>query len=167
MEKNNNMEKAILIKKDKPPVQILLLAVLTVITGSALILAEQYNNWRYAPASILLVTGILLMRLHSVLYYVPAENQLRTVWQSLFLRYVQKEKLPTVSYIAAVNVRQTHARRMLTLSGYETRTRIRLNLIFSTKPLRYRSLGAMPHTKALATGQQLADRLGVKFYDKT
>jgi hypothetical protein len=157
----------ILIRKDKPAFQILILFLFVMLAGIVVISSSLWVWWQFVVGIILLVFGSLVITLKSEMYFDAIENSLEITWKALGLSKSQQEKLPEINYIAVVRVKTSKELNIRSISYNDEGYKCNLNLIFKDSKVRYRKLCTVEKEEAFILAKKIAEKINKSILDHT
>lgn len=161
------MENTILIRKDKPAFQVMIISFFINLIGILLIANSGWNWLQLLIGTIILFIGVTVLALKSELLYDTESNSLTIKWKSLFFTKSQKEKLPEIDYVSIVRVKTSRNLHYKSITLQENGYKCNLNLIFKNSKERFRKLCTVDKEKALLLAENLSEKINKPILDSS
>lgn len=161
------MEKTILIRKDKPAFQVLIISFFVNLIGIFLIASSDWNWLQLLIGAFLLFIGLTVLALKTETLYDCESNSLTVKWKSLIFSKSQNETLPEIDYVAIVRVKTSRNRHYKSITLHESGFKCNLNLIFKNSNERFRKLCTVDKEEALRIAKEIATGLNKPILDNS
>ncbi len=161
------MENVVLIRKDKPSNQVMIISFFIQLFGIILISSSEWIWWKVLIGSILLFFGLIVFALKSELYFDCDNNSLIVKWKSFFLSKSTIEKLPEIKYLAIVRVKTTKNLNYKSITAHESGYMCNLNLIYKESKERFRKLCSVDKETAFRLAKELSEKTDKPILDNS
>ena len=161
------MENTILIRKDKPSNQVMLIAFFIQLLGIVLISSSEWIWWQILIGAILLFIGLIVLGLKSELHFDYENNNLIVKWKSFSFSRKSLEKLPEINHLAIVSVKTRKNLNYKSITVQENSFMCNLNLIYTESKERYRKLCTVDREKAFLLAKELSEKLNKPILDNS
>ena len=161
------MENVILIRKDKPSNQVMIISFFIQLLGIVLISSSEWIWWQMLIGTILLFIGLIVFALKSELHFDYESNSLIVKWKSFFFSKKSIEKLPEINYLAIVRVKTRKNLNYKSITVQESGFMCNLNLIYKESKERFRKLCTVDREKAYHLAKELSEKLNMPILDNS
>ena len=161
------MENTVLIRKDKPSTQILIISFFIQLFGIILISSSDWIWWQILIGTVLLFSGLTVIALKSKMLYDSKSNSLIVKWKSFMFSKSQKVSLPEIDHIAIVRVNTSRDLNLRSIAYHESGFKYNLNFIFKNSKERFRKLGTMNKKEAFRLANELSEKINKPILDNS
>jgi len=161
------MENKILIRKDRPSNQVMIISFFIQLFGIIMISTSDLIWWKILIGAILLFIGLIVFSLKSEQYFDCDTNSLIIKWKSFFLSKSKMEKLPEINYLAIVRVKTTKNLNYKSISVQEGGYMCNLNLIYKESKQRYRRLCTVDKDTVFHLAKELSEKMNKPILDNS
>lgn len=161
------MDNLVLIKRDKPAFQVIVVGFFVQFFGIILISSSELLWWKMLTGMILLIIGLAIIALRSELYFDCCNNSLIVKWKSLSFSKSQIEKLPEIDHLAIVRIKTTKNLNYKSITIQESGFMCNLNLVYKEPKERFRKLCTVENKEAFQLAKELSEKMDKPILDNS